>query len=584
MNADLSEQQLSYSALESLLTTLTLARRGDFSARMDGSRDGIEGEVIEAINDLMEVMGESTAALSKLGQRVQDGQLASRAKVDRAQGGLAEQVRAVNAIVAAFSDHTQQVQLAVGQLMLGDLNVLVDVSPESVHRSGDTRQTADSINKLAAHLKRFAQELTRTASAVGLEGRLNAQLHVEDVHGSWHVLVSAINAMTKALFDQVSDLGDTARALSAGNLAMRSTVTARGDLQPIRQGLNELGATVGGFCIGLRRISSELGQQGRLDIALRQAPPGGDLLHAHEAANNTLALLTGALREAHQAAEHLLAGNLDHVVVAREGDVGTVARDLARLADREKRTQRGLTSMLNGRFAEVPADGDPRDRDLFLLSTRLKHEWLRATHGSLLSAQVRATSLNEFSQHALRSVMEAVGAAIGAYHVVLPDGTLQRCSHLGCEATDSAPIQPGDGLVGRAALDKKPLTLTNLGDSQVRIRTGMLEIVPRALIVYPVSHDGVLVGVVELAFTTNDGSTAIEVLDHVGSELAHSTLRVARPAAVVVAAAPPLSVSAAKLSELEEELVIANARLETLSNELRMRDQKIRALEADRAA
>ena len=57
----------------------------------------------------------------------------------------------------------------------------------------------------------------------------------------------------------------------------------------------------------------------------------------------------------------------------------------------------------------------------------------------------------------------------------------------------------GEGLVGQAALEKKPILLTNVPDDYIQITSGLGEAPPRNIIVLPILFEGEVKAVVELA-------------------------------------------------------------------------------------
>jgi CheY-like chemotaxis protein/signal transduction histidine kinase len=57
----------------------------------------------------------------------------------------------------------------------------------------------------------------------------------------------------------------------------------------------------------------------------------------------------------------------------------------------------------------------------------------------------------------------------------------------------------GEGLVGQAALEKKPILLTNVPDDYIRISSGLGEAPPRNILVLPVLFEGEVKAVIELA-------------------------------------------------------------------------------------
>jgi GAF domain-containing protein len=57
----------------------------------------------------------------------------------------------------------------------------------------------------------------------------------------------------------------------------------------------------------------------------------------------------------------------------------------------------------------------------------------------------------------------------------------------------------GEGLVGQAALEKKPILLTNVPDDYIRISSGLGEAPPRNELVLPVMFEGEVKAIIELA-------------------------------------------------------------------------------------
>src|SRR6202043_144541 len=57
----------------------------------------------------------------------------------------------------------------------------------------------------------------------------------------------------------------------------------------------------------------------------------------------------------------------------------------------------------------------------------------------------------------------------------------------------------GEGLVGQAALEKKPILLTNVHEDYIRISSGLGESAPRNVLVLPVLFEGEVKAVIELA-------------------------------------------------------------------------------------
>jgi hypothetical protein len=224
-------------------------------------------------------------------------------------------------------------------------------------------------------------------------------------------------------------------------------------------------------------------------------------------------------------------------------------------------------ALIDGRFEDVPVRGDTqRELTLAQLALRLKRDFFRSVRASMLEAREQAKNPQDYVEAALAALVQSVGAAAGAYYGV-EAGLLTRRANMGCEANDSqAPQRVGEGLLGRVVQQGTLLLLDDLEKQGIRIRSGLLEMTPRALLLYPVKRDDSVVGVVELVFVNASAVTARELLDYMSGDL----VRGPQPSAAAEG-------EVSRVRSLEEELVIANTRLERMATELQNRERTLRA-------
>ncbi len=71
----------------------------------------------------------------------------------------------------------------------------------------------------------------------------------------------------------------------------------------------------------------------------------------------------------------------------------------------------------------------------------------------------------------------------------------------------------GEGLVGQAALEKQPISLTNLSEEHLILASGLGEVIPQQVLVYPFVYAGQVVGVLELGKLTEFGPEQATFLD-----------------------------------------------------------------------
>ncbi|MEY4580558.1 MAG: hypothetical protein RL701_5261 [Pseudomonadota bacterium] len=562
-----ADQQLSYKALEQLLTTLAQLRAGNFSVRMSAEGDGMEHEVSDAVNELAALLAGITVEVERVAESVGQGDLRARVNLDKANGAWGQQLRGLNSIVVVFGKHIAELRRVTKSLHAGDMSRPVNVGPEATHRGGELARAAEDFNAMIAHVQHVTAEITRVFAEVGLDGRLNTQCHISEASGSWGLLVGSVNAASSSLSEQVQDLCTTAQALCAGNLAARATVTSRGDLQTLKTGLNGSAEGLAALCEELRRLAQEVVTEGKLSIELRHPNPQGQWQTAQDAVNRMLQKLSSTWRQVAESTERIVQGDYDVTVDASSiGEVGAPLRFVSEIARQEQHTQDALTALIDGRFEAVAPDGETqRDLSLSQLSVRLKREVFRSVRGTISDTRQRAGDHVEFVNNILRVVTHAAGAAAGAYYTI-EEQFLKRVANLGCDVDNGAPpVRVGDGMLGKVAQTGEPWLLDNLEEQRLRVRSGLLEFTPTAVLIYPIKRDERVVGVIELLFLNTSAPTARELLDYLADDLARGP-HVLEPSA-----------EAKRVKDLEEELVIANARLERMSSELQNRERSLRA-------
>ena len=75
----------------------------------------------------------------------------------------------------------------------------------TVQAKGEVAELAETINTMVDQLSSFADEVTRVAREVGVEGRLGGQAEVPGVSGVWRGLTDNVNLMVRNLTDQVPE-------------------------------------------------------------------------------------------------------------------------------------------------------------------------------------------------------------------------------------------------------------------------------------------------------------------------------------------------------------------------------------------
>src|SRR5437868_13646185 len=117
----------------------------------------------------------------------------------------------------------------------GDLSkkITVEVRAEIL----ELKQT---INTMVDQLTRFAAEVTRVAREVGTEGKLGGQAEVRGVGGTWKDLTDNVNFMADRLTNQVRGIAKVVTAVANGNLKLKLTVDAKGEIAELADTINSM--------------------------------------------------------------------------------------------------------------------------------------------------------------------------------------------------------------------------------------------------------------------------------------------------------------------------------------------------------
>ena len=188
-----------------ILAALRAFRRGDFSARLPDSYDGIDGEISRTFNEIVELNGQLTSEFERLGRVVgKDGRIGERGRVPNATGNWGASVRSVNELIEDLLQPTAEVARVIGAVAKGDLTQSMMVEIDGRPLRGEFLRIGKIVNTMVGQLASFSSEVTRVAREVGTEGKLGGQAEVPGVAGTWKELTDNVNSMASNLTRQVT--------------------------------------------------------------------------------------------------------------------------------------------------------------------------------------------------------------------------------------------------------------------------------------------------------------------------------------------------------------------------------------------
>jgi CheY-like chemotaxis protein/signal transduction histidine kinase/CHASE3 domain sensor protein len=240
--------------------------------------------------------------------------------------------------------------------------------------------------------------------------------------------------------------------------------------------------------------------------------------------------------------------------------------------------------------------------------------WIRAGQAKVGEQIQGQWTLQELGERLLHTLAPLVSAEVGAVFTAEPGGWKRRAAYgvdTRCAGPESFPS--GEGLVGRVAEDKALLCLPEVPADFLKVRSGVGEAPPAAVVLAPAVADGTTLGVVELGFFRHPSARARELLGRVRETIAMAIRSAEYKARLrelledaqrqaeelqtqqeelqaaneeVGEQRNVLSKAHAQLEERNDELQTINVRLEEQSNELRAAQQRAaeKAEEAERAS
>jgi CheY-like chemotaxis protein/signal transduction histidine kinase len=209
-----------------------------------------------------------------------------------------------------------------------------------------------------------------------------------------------------------------------------------------------------------------------------------------------------------------------------------------------------------------------------LSAERDRVEWLEAAHAGLARELRGELEPEEVATRAVRFLARTLDAPVAALYTREPDGTLVLAAHhaLAPQSTsESAPaprFAPGEGLVGQAALEEELRVVENAPADYLRVRSGLGDAAPRAIVLLPLSNAGRVTGVLELGVFKTWSEQSGQLLRAVRETLAIAVV-VARARAATRELLAATQRQAEKLAQQEEELRATNEELQAQEEELR---------------
>src|SRR5438067_7960034 len=159
-----------------LLRALRALKKGDFTTRLPLDLTGIDGQIAEVFNDIVEMNESIASELARVCKTVgKEGQINQRLRVAGVVGAWAGEMDSVNQLIGDLARPTAAVARVIESVADGDLSQRMLLEIDGLPLRGEFQRIGKVVNTMVTQLNAFASEVSRVAREVGTEGKLGGR-------------------------------------------------------------------------------------------------------------------------------------------------------------------------------------------------------------------------------------------------------------------------------------------------------------------------------------------------------------------------------------------------------------------------
>jgi HAMP domain-containing protein/signal transduction histidine kinase/DNA-binding response OmpR family regulator len=454
----------------------TAVANGDLSKKITVDARGEVLDLKETINTMVDQLRSFAAEVTRVAKEVgTEGRLGGQANVEGVSGTWKDLTDNVNTLADNLTTQVRNIAEVTTAVATGDLSKKITVDVK-----GEILQLKNTINTMVDQLSSFAAEVTRVAREVGTEGKLGGQAQVKGVSGTWKDLTDNVNTLADNLTSQVRNIAEVTTAVAQGELSKKITVDARGEILKLKNTINTMVDQLSTFAAEVTRVAKEVGTEGMLGVQAQVEGVSGVWKGLTDNVNQLAGTLTTQLRAISEVSQAVTQGDLTRsIAVEAQGEVADLKDTINQMIDNLAETTRVNT----------------------------EQDWLNSNMARFTGMLQGERDLETVSRLIMSELTPLVGSQHGAFFMMeSPDGEgddfeLRLIATYGYKQRKNVPnkFKIGEALVGQAALEQKPILVTQAPDDYVRISSGLGEGVPVNVIVLPVLFEDQVLAVVELA-------------------------------------------------------------------------------------
>jgi HAMP domain-containing protein len=176
--------------------------------------------------------------------------------------------------------------------------------------------------------------VTRVAREVGSEGILGGQANVPGVAGTWKDLTDNVNFMAANLTNQVRNIAVVTTAVANGDLSQKIAVEAKGEVQELKNTINDMVDRLRVFADEVTRVAREVGTEGVLGGQANVPGVAGTWKGLTDSVNAMAMNLTNQVRNIADVTTAVARGDLSRkITVNAEGEVQELKNTINTMVD-----------------------------------------------------------------------------------------------------------------------------------------------------------------------------------------------------------------------------------------------------------
>ena len=460
------------SQVRNIAQVTTAVAQGDLSQKITVDAKGEVAALAWTINTMVDQLSSFADEVTRVAREVgTEGRLGGQAQVKGVSGTWRDLTENVNGMAGNLTGQVRNIAQVATAVARGDLSQKITVSAQ-----GEVLELKSTVNTMVDQLSSFADEVTRVAREVGTEGKLAGQAQVKGVSGTWRDLTDSVNFMASNLTSQVRNIALVTTAVAQGDLSQKITVDAQGEILDLKSTVNTMVDQLSAFAAEVSRVAREVGTEGRLGVQAEVAGVSGTWRHLTENVNQLAGNLTTQVRAIAEVSTAVTRGDLTRsITVVAQGEV-------AELKDNINQMIANLRST-----TEINAQQD----------------WLKSNLARIGSRLQGQRDLQAVTQMIMSEVTPVIRAQHGAFFLAETgeDETLvlRRAAGYGAAGSRDDVFRFGEGLVGQAATEKRPIRVPNVPAKYLQMRSGLGAAPAADLFILPVLFEEQVLGVIELA-------------------------------------------------------------------------------------